>query len=308
MAADIGGLVSYWNSTWGGYGGMSNDIASIRNRLVGVGFASTYGLQELWNQSRRFRTGAGKCFVRNSAVLMDDLSWKMIYEIEPGDMVFSPTGPAKIERLHKTSLGDRKMCEMSDGTLEWSSEHMFWTKQSDRDWFWTMSRKDLDTQIVIMNSPILKNQSSVYEGQVDKEELFAHIGNTWKRNTPKVSTVTAYNYPLLSPITENGELIVVNGYLVDSCSDESKQDYTKIKWEEAVNDDLRATLNNLPYNVKDYHDYRASPRYEPPIIPENASNSIHPLINIQNFQSVSSDAVLTDEEIVNLIKMLEISN
>jgi hypothetical protein len=308
MASDINGLTSWWNSTWGAYGTMARDISAIRNRLVGVGFASTYALQQLWDQSRRFRTGAGKCFVRNSAVLMADLSWKMIYEIVPGDMVYSPQGPAKIKRLHKTCLGERKMYEMADGTLEWSSEHMLWTKQEDRDWFWTMNRQDLEFQIILMDSPILNDSSLVYEGQEDKEELFAHIGDTWRKNTPKISSITAYNYPLLSPITENGELIVVNGYLVDSCSDESKQDYTKIKWEEVVNDDLRATLNNLPYNVKDYHEYRASSRYQPPIIPDNALNLIYKNINMIEYNIQFENAVLTDEEINKLIGMLEVAN
>jgi hypothetical protein len=185
---------------------------------------------------------------------------------------------------------------------------MLWTKQKDRDWFWTMNRQDLEFQIILMDSPILNDSSLVYEGQEDKEELFAHIGDTWRKNTPKISSITAYNYPLLSPITENGELIVVNGYLVDSCSDESKQDYTKIKWEEVVNDDLRATLNNLPYNVKDYHEYRVSPRYQPPVIPDNALNLINKNINMIEHNIQFENAILTDEEINKLIGMLEVAN
>jgi len=302
MAADIGGLTSWWNANWGAYGSMANDLASIRNRLVGVGFASTYGLQELWNQSRRFRTGAGKCFVRNSAVLMADLSWKMIYDIEPGDMVFSPTGPAKIERLHQTTLGDRKMYEMEDGTIEWSSEHMFWTKQENHQWFWTMSRIDLDYQIILMGSPVLKNDTVLYEGSVDKEESFAHIGEVWKKNKPQISSITAYNYPLLSPITENGELIVVNGYLVDAASDETKQDYSLLNWELSVTEEVKEALNNMPLSVDSYHKFRKSSDYVPPVVPEYALN----LIN-DNISSVTEELSyqLSDDEIRKLIDSIK---
>jgi hypothetical protein len=308
MSSDIGGLTSWWNSNWSGYGTMSNDLAAIRNRLVGVGFASRYDLQGLWDQSRRFRTGAGKCFVRNSAVLMADLSWKMIYEIVPGDMVFSPQGPAKIKHLHRTVLGERKMYEMEDGSLEWSSEHMFWTKQTEREWFWTMSREDLNFQVAFMNTPILNDSSSVYQGEVEKEELFAHIGETWKKIKPMPSSIDAYNFPLLSPNTENGEMIVVNGYLVDSWSDETKQEYTKLKWEDWVTDDVRAALNNLPHSVKSYHDYRISPRYEPPVIPEGAIKLIYP--NIERIareeqENELREKALPEDKIMELLKLMD---
>ena len=301
MASDIGGLTSWWNSTWGGYGTMANDLASIRNRLVGVGFASTYGLQQLWDQSRRFRTGARKCFVRNSAVLMADLSWKMIYNIEPGDMVFSPTGPAKIERLHQTTLGDRKMYEMEDGSIEWSSEHMFWTKQENRQWFWTMSKKDLEFQIVLMNSPILKNDTVLYEGLVYKEESFALIGEVWKKSKPQPSSITAYNYPLFSPITENGELVVVNGYLVDAASDETKQDYSLLNWELSVTEEIKEAMNNLPESVDSYHKHRKSENYTPPIVPPNAKNLINHDLSRVTQEIYDYTRQLTDEEITTLI-------
>lgn len=305
MASDIGGLTSWWNATWGAYGTMANDLASIRNRLVGVGFASTYGLQELWDQSRRFRTGARKCFVRNSAVLMADLSWKMIYDIVPGDMVFSPNGPAKIEKLHETVLGDRKMYEMEDGTIEWSSEHMFWTKQENRQWFWTMSRKDLDFQIILMGSPSLKKDTVLYEGTVGKEETFAHIGEVWKKNKPQPSSITAYNYPLFTPITQNGELIVVNGYLVDAASDESKQDYSLLNWDVSVTDEVRDAINNLPMSVDSYHKHRKSSDYTPPIVPENALNLINPDISKITQDIHDQTKQLTDEEILKLIESIK---
>jgi hypothetical protein len=301
MSADIGGLVSWWNANWGGYGGMSNDIASIRNRLVGVGFASTYGLQELWNQSRRFRTGAKKCFVRNSAVLMADLSWKMIYDIVAGDMVFSPTGPARIERLHQTTLGDRKMYEMEDGTIEWSSEHMFWIKTENRQWFWTMSRKDLDLQIILMNSPNLKKDTVLYEGLVDKEESFAHAGEVWKKNKPQPSSITAYNYPLYSPITANGELIVVNGYLVDAASDETKQDYSLLNWDLAVTEEVKEAMNNLPISVDSYHKHRKSDNYTPPVIPEDAKNLINHDLSRITQEIYEQTQQLSDADIASLI-------
>jgi hypothetical protein len=301
MSADIGGLVSWWNANWGGYGGMSNDIASIRNRLVGVGFASTYGLQELWNQSRRFRTGAKKCFVRNSAVLMADLSWKMIYDIVAGDMVFSPTGPARIERLHQTTLGDRKMYEMEDGTIEWSSEHMFWTKTENRQWFWTMSRKDLYFQTILMNSPNLKKDTVLYEGLVDKEEFFAHAGEVWKKNKPQHSSITANNYPLYSPITANGELIVVNGYLVDAASDETKQDYSLLNWDLAVTEEVKEAMNNLPISVDSYHKHRKSDNYTPPVIPEDAKNLINHDLSRITQEIYEQTQQLSDADIASLI-------
>lgn len=247
MAKDINSSVNYWNANYSGYGSMSKNMASMRDRLVAVGFASYNNLSAQYDAIYRFLTGAGKCFTRNSWVLMGDLTWKRIDEVAEGDVVFSSSGTSTVLHLHKTTLGFRKVWEFSDASLSFTSDHMFWVKKDSKDYFWCMSKKDLEFQTFIAESPILNDLDTVYEGVEETSETFAHINvGGWKEATPSLTTITASNFPLYSPILADGALMVVNGYLVDSATDENQMDYSTINWESLVTEEVSNAMNDLP--------------------------------------------------------------
>jgi hypothetical protein len=85
----------------------------------------------------------------------------------------------------------------------------------------------------------LRDFDQIYEGAEFVEEEFAFISESllcgWKLSCPIVVPEyhTSPELPLYLPLTEKGELIVVNGYLVGASVDEFQQDYRKIKWQEA---------------------------------------------------------------------------
>lgn len=258
MAKDINSSVNYWNATYSGYGSMSKNMASMRDRLSAVGFATYNNLNSQYDAIYRFLTGAGKCFTRNSWVLMSDLSWKRIDEVVEGDMVFSSNGSSRIHHLHRTTLGFRKLYEMSDGSISFSSDHMFWVKRDSTEYFWAMSRKDIEFQTFIAESPILNDLQSVMEGENLKEETFAHINGVWRSATPELTDITSPNYPLYSPITEDNAMIVVNGYLVDSATDESKVTYSGLDWEALVTEEVAAAYENIDTQHLQHISYKQS--------------------------------------------------
>lgn len=64
-------------------------------------------------------------------------------------------------------------------------------------------------------------------------EWFAHLGAApWKKGRPVHVEEADHTpeLPLYLPITENGELIIVNGYLVGAGVNEHACDYSKLDW------------------------------------------------------------------------------
>lgn len=253
MAADVLGGVDHWNANFNTYGTMSYNFSSMYTVLSNNSAYYAYDLQGMYNAIFAF-TPPGKCFSASSAILMSDLSWKMITEIEAGDSVFTSNGPSTISHLHVTKLGFRRVYEMYDGSLSFSSDHCLWVRRNEGDYFWTMNKEELSTSIAIANSPILNSIDSVYIGDIDRTESFAHVIG-WKPNKPVLTGITASDYMLYSPVVQNKGLIVINGYLVDSDSDESTNTYN-FNWDDIVTDDIKNSIENLPERIKDYISFR----------------------------------------------------
>ncbi|CAB4131440.1 hypothetical protein UFOVP132_87 [uncultured Caudovirales phage] len=324
MAYDVGENVNFWNRTWGAYGSMAYDFASMRNRLVAVGFASYYDMNNLWLQAHRFYTGVGKCFTRHSFVLMSDLTWKMIDQVVAGDMVWSPTGPARISTLHHTVLGKRTLYEMEDGSISWSSEHVFWSKKDGKEWFWNMNKDDLKFQMLFMNTPIIKDLSKIYPGAIGQEDIFAHIDGTWKANTPKGTEVRAPDFPLYSPITENGEMMIINGYLVDSGVNENIINYNDFTWEGCVTPEVAAAIDTLPDSLKQYIHFRknitpeqiaveqtallaSSNEQHDSFIEDMIKNNLIPKSKIATTAIRSVEALERDDRLAELFKLVDMN-
>ena len=270
---DVNSSVNYWNANYSDYGTMSKNFLSMRTILNNNSAYSAFDLQGMYNAIYAFETPppVKKCFSRTSVVLMSDLSWKWIDEIQEGDSIFTSHGPSNVTNLHITSLGYRKMYEMYDGSLSFTSDHCLWVRRNEKDYFWAMEFEDysdeekefynivkeIDPSSVKPNKyPVFNDETQMFIGSTDRTENFAHITG-WKSNKPVLTGITASDYKLYSPIVENKGLIIVNGYLVDSSSDESIQNYN-FNWDDIVTEEISETINNMPDLIKDYINYRTN--------------------------------------------------
>lgn len=272
MAADVLGGVNYWNTYYSTYGTMSYNFNSMQTVLNNNAAYSAYDLNGMYNAI--FAYIPPSCFSASSAVLMSDLSWKMITEIKAGDMLYTSHGDSAVSKLNVASLGQRRMYEMYDGSLSFTSNHCLWARR-EKDYFWSMELpsyendyteeekelfnilKELDVDFTILDlatKPIFNDQTEVFAGSVDKNEKFAHITG-WKQNKPVLTGITAPDYQVYCPVVENKGLIVVNGYLVESHIDETLQTYN-FNWDDKLSSELSEAINNLPEIIKSYIDYR----------------------------------------------------
>lgn len=175
------------------------------------------------------------CFPAGSKVLMADGTWKSIELICVGEYVMTPNGPARIWRVDRPVLGTRKMYRMLDHSIYWSSEHSFWVKRANKQWIWTMDRKQLEFEANIGEIGGLKDFNTVFEGVNNHPDMFATIGSNtpWTANIP-VHDKRFDDIPtthLYLPFTEGGQLIFVNGYLVGAGINEFECDYSKLDWD-----------------------------------------------------------------------------
>ena len=179
------------------------------------------------------------CFPAGSLVLMADFTWKKIEDVEVGDLVMSPTGVALIRQIDRPVLGNRRMFRMNDHSLYWSAEHSFWVKRMHREWLWTLDPDALAREAAAGDIGGVKDFTTLFIGTDGKPELFAkwdsENGGCWEANHP----VLAREYddrpdlPLYLPLTENGELIIVNGFVVGAAINEEKFEYSKLEWEDS---------------------------------------------------------------------------
>jgi Collagen triple helix repeat (20 copies) len=172
--------------------------------------------------------GGGICFPADCMVLMANGSLKKIQLVTAGEFVASPTGSVRIKKQHITRLGNRKYYGMQDDSIRWSSEHTFWVKRNETEFLWTMDQEFLkfeqDTGLI----GGLINWNLVFDGKIGQSEQFAKISG-FVENTP-IEIPATEDLPLYLPVTETGELIFVNDYLVGSYVDEYSFDYTKFKF------------------------------------------------------------------------------
>ena len=165
-------------------------------------------------------------------VLMADGSWKPIELVKINDEMYSPTsGATKCTNQYITFLGNRKMYRMADNSISWSSEHTFWVMRDEGQYLWTMDKNQLKYEEDIGLIKGIKNWQKIYEGSENQAEYFGYIGG-FKYNTPvEIKDYFGYeSLPLYLPFSENGNLIVVNGYIVGASVNEHECDYSQFKW------------------------------------------------------------------------------
>jgi hypothetical protein len=168
------------------------------------------------------------CFPKGSLVLMADGSSKEITAVVEGDMLWSPQGPVRCYLAYKTTLADRPLATMEDGSVSWSAEHRFWVKRDDHEAFWSV-RKDLIEREIALGAIVPMADDLLFSGEFGKAETFAVIDG-WAEHTPivKIEAGSDPKFPVYLPFTDS--IICINGYLVSGAVDQTKYDFYNFKW------------------------------------------------------------------------------
>jgi hypothetical protein len=135
-------------------------------------------------------SGCGSsCFPAGSLVLMGNGFWREITQLRLGDLLLTPSGPQRIERLIKTTLGDRRMMSFrEDRSMKWSEEHAFLARRHGRSWLWSMAPHALEQEFVtgILGGHLSK---PAWRGQVGEIEDIAHLDGFVLRKPMQLSLI-----------------------------------------------------------------------------------------------------------------------
>lgn len=174
-------------------------------------------------------SGCGSsCFPAGAMVLAAGGNWREITQLRIGDMLMTPDGPRRIERLIRTNLGDRRMMSFhEDQSLRWSEEHAFLVRRGNSSWLWSMAPRLLENEFLagILGGHI---DRPAWLGQIDGAEEIAHLDGFVSRRPMQVPDDP--DTQLYLPIVEDGQMIIVNGYVVNSNIDGALCAYDRIGW------------------------------------------------------------------------------
>jgi hypothetical protein len=167
------------------------------------------------------------CFVAGSRVLMGDYTWQPIESLVPGDLLMTPTGPAKMLRLHEAILGTgRKMLTMKeDPHTRWVADHPLWSRPAagGKQWWWSGDAAYMRAEVEGGLTQGLKDINSVYEGEVE----YAHLNGFVKRTVVELDEDPMT--PVYIPVLE-GPPCIVNGYVAAAFFNEWNYDYEQLDW------------------------------------------------------------------------------
>jgi len=141
--------------------------------------------------------------------------------------------PAAIKEIETPILGDRKMLSFEeDPDMRWSDEHPFWAKDDIRQWLWTANHANWIKEVQVGAIAGLKDNYSFLP--VDGVE-FATLNGFEQRTVVDITENYGYNYntKLYLPVTDNGSMIIVKGYVVAASTNEFKYDYTQLDWNQS---------------------------------------------------------------------------
>lgn len=211
------------------------------------------------------------CFPAGATVLMADGSLRLIETVQSGEWVMGADGkPAEVSYLHIAVLGPRKMYVFAEDGHEWSDEHLHWTRENGKEWWWSANPdnwlKEVDAGLVAG----LKDNYSVRTGRGLHEE-FAHVDGWVKRCVVEVSR--PYETPVYLPVTA-GIPVIVNGYVVTGGTDYKLFDYEKFQWnqleQQPASKDCRILPSLAPTLPLDSNPYlKTAAFYQPFLDKEN---------------------------------------
>lgn len=182
------------------------------------------------------------CFPLNSLVLIADGTLKAIQDIIVGDMVMGIEGrPTRVKKTLKPILGDRRVYAFKDGTHIWSEEHGHWVrnKLTRKEWPWSANVarwiSEMEEEMGAVGDFSKKYQGGLKDiygmSNCPMEDIeFAGLDGFAGKEVYEIEGLD-YNTPLFSPSTEDGQAIIVNGYVVGGNWNEYATDYHQISWD-----------------------------------------------------------------------------
>ncbi len=172
------------------------------------------------------------CFPAYSNVLMSDLKWKFIQDINIGEFLWSPKGPVECIRMDMPLLGNRKMLKINDQySFRWSEEHAIWSRKNNKQWFWSYNKKMWQKEVDDKEIFGLKDNNSMNTG-IGFE--FASLDG-WVKAFPTQDETYNAETQLYMPRTDSWP-IVVDNFLVGAGLNEFDADYNQIDWNEFIKD------------------------------------------------------------------------
>ncbi|WP_345798187.1 hypothetical protein [Castellaniella sp. MT123] len=201
---------------------------------------SYLGQNKSWDDSCVYEPGC--CFPLNSLVLMANGSLKAIQEIVVGDMVMGIEGrPTRVKKTLKPILGDRRVLAFKDGTHIWSEEHGHWVRnrKTGKEWPWSANVarwiSEMEEEMGGVGDFSKKYQGGLKDiygiSDCPIEDIeFAGLDGFAGKEIYEIEGLS-YDTPLFSPSTEDGQAIIVNGYVVGGNWNEYVTDYHQTSWE-----------------------------------------------------------------------------
>jgi hypothetical protein len=171
------------------------------------------------------------CFPAGSFVLMADGTWKLIEDVDVGDMIMGMGHPEPVISMDRPFLGGRRMKTFQDNSLSWSEEHAMWTRDANQSqWWWSANPVMWKAEAASGEIGGLLDNQSMRGGNQAVD--WAHVDG-WKTNTVSTGSVIDPNTRLYLPRT-NGSPIIVNGYVVGAGVNQAGFDYTTLDWDSVI--------------------------------------------------------------------------
>jgi hypothetical protein len=173
------------------------------------------------------------CFVAGSKVLMADYSWKRVEEVTEGDMLMTPTGPARCRGLHEAVLTDQRqlLSFAEDPDTKWTASHPLWSrKKSDgKQWWWVHDVPYMLSEMTDGLTEGLYDLDTVIDGMRGNEEVeFAHLNGFVDRKVVVVENASPDTKAYI-PILE-GPPCIINGYVAAAFWNQENYDYDMLDW------------------------------------------------------------------------------
>lgn len=124
-------------------------------------------------------------------------------------------------------LGERRMLQMSDGSLRWSAEHCLWTLHGGRQWWGSHDEQEIDLEIAQGILGGLTRSAPVRQ-LARKGETYAHVDG-WK-TLDVVEVPTTYHTPLYYLRADGCHTAIMDGFVVSAAIDDVDFDYTRVNW------------------------------------------------------------------------------
>lgn len=168
------------------------------------------------------------CFPAGTLVLMADGSQKPIETVQVGDLVMGWDGqPDEVDLMEYPILGERRLAGFADGSLNWSEEHLAWTRRDGHEWWGAVSKNWWYAEVLAKHVVGLQDNSTLRELDDERDE-FAHVSG-WVKRKLKAEKAD-FNTQLYLPRTKRTHMIIVNGYLMTAGTDGFAVDYTQVNW------------------------------------------------------------------------------